>query len=148
MSTFVTFSGLDGVQWLCSAVLSRFRCLKTDCMSTSLFTVTHPEQVLSQPKHPNTGRGRCVSIHSHQHTYTEAQKWWLSSITFLSVYILFFSKILQTPPLKLNIHCWRSWTLQARGAHTNSSQWTQNVKHHNNKLFTGFIVSSRGMNCG
>ncbi len=36
------------------------------------------------------GRGRCVSIHSHDHTHTEAQKWWLSSITFVYVYILFF----------------------------------------------------------
>ncbi len=48
--------------------------LKIDCASTTLFMVTRPKQVLSQPKHQNTGRGRCVSIHSHQHTHTETQK--------------------------------------------------------------------------
>ncbi len=44
-----------------------------------------------------------MSPYTVTNTYTEAQKWWLSSITFAYVFILFFSKILLTPPLNIKL---------------------------------------------
>ncbi len=52
--------------------------------------------VPKKQKYQKTGRARCVSIHSHHHTYTEAQKWRLSSLTFVNVYILFSCKIIDS----------------------------------------------------
>ncbi len=95
--------------------------------------VTRSEQVLSQPKHQNTGRGRCVSIHTHHHTYTEAQKWWLNSITLVYVHVLFFSKILLTPPLNnLSLFEWRCILscINIENINTISHLWRTNFRLH------------------
>ncbi len=51
---------------------------------------------LSPPEHPEetrTSKYRQRVVQSHHPTFAEPQKWWMSSITFVYVYILFFSKI-------------------------------------------------------
>ncbi len=75
MSASVTCSGLNGVQSLCFAVLSASSaCCHWLGETHTLPAEKCPVQLQRQARHQNTGRGRCVSIHSHHHTCIEAQK--------------------------------------------------------------------------
>ncbi len=52
-------------------------------------TPPHHQEASRKKQKSKHSQRRCVSIHSYHQTFIEAQKWWLSSITFVYVCFVF-----------------------------------------------------------
>ncbi len=65
---------------------------------------THPLPNQKRPDWAKTSKyrqGAELCRHSHHHTWTEAQKWWLIGITFAQVCLVFWENYFKVLPLKV-----------------------------------------------